>query len=523
MTRAQASTILLIFVPLHIANAEEDGGKPRLTPEDVLNITWGIRPHLSPDGPRIVYSVIESVTGKRQASHWLSECSAGVSARRVFAEFAGVGSITWSPNGEALAFLGRDSDAEDGRQLFVADAEASEVRCLTKKPNGIVSFRWSSDSKSIAFSADDRIREPTSVIVVDAEVPRDSLWTIDLDVAELHRVTIETQHVMDYAWSPSGQEFAVLVAEPDINEAAAPRVSLRIVHRSDGSTVRVLSETATGGCDLAWSPDGETIAAPVFGGRKISRRLALFKAGGGEPTFPFEEYHATPMSNVQWTEDSQSLFVQFTEKTRNQLIRFEPASGKLHRASEEFVNFWDYSIDRNGTTIAFNAESQHDPPDIFVRKEGKLERLTDFNPDLSSFRLGDVKTVEWRSSLDNRTIYGVLITPPGFEKGHPCPTIVNLHSGPHWLWWGGWVGTYMSWGQYLASNGYAVFMPNHRGSIGRGCEFGEANYLEWGRGDYQDVMDGVDMLVDQGFADPQRLGIGGASYGGYLTAWYIIL
>ena len=215
------------------------------------------------------------------------------------------------------------------------------------------------------------------------------------------------------------------------------------------------------------------------------------------------------------------MFVRFVEKTRNQLVRLDIQTGKRDHVSDDVLNFWDYSIDRDGTTIALNAESQHNPPNIFIKRDNRLHRLTDFNTRLKEFRLGDVKTVEWQSSLDGRVIYGVVITPPDFEPGKPCPTIVNLHSGPHWLWWEGWIGTYLSWGQFLASNGYAVFLPNHRGSIGQGWEFAEAHYREWGRGDYQDVVDGVDWLVEQGIADKDRLGIGGSSFGGYLAAWSI--
>jgi dipeptidyl aminopeptidase/acylaminoacyl peptidase len=89
------------------------------------------------------------------------------------------------------------------------------------------------------------------------------------------------------------------------------------------------------------------------------------------------------------------------------------------------------------------------------------------------------------------------------------------------MWWEGWLATYLTWGQYLATSGYAVFMPNHRGSIGQGCEFAEAHYRDWGRGDYQDMIDGLDILVEQGIADPNRLAVGGGSFGGYLAAWAV--
>ena len=119
------------------------------------------------------------------------------------------------------------------------------------------------------------------------------------------------------------------------------------------------------------------------------------------------------MSHVEWTADSRYLLVQFTEKTRNQLIRLEPATGEIERSSDDVTNFWRFGMDRTGTTFAFTAESQHDPPDVFVRRDTELHRVTDFNQNLRECQLGVVSTVSWTSSLDERTIYGVLITPPG--------------------------------------------------------------------------------------------------------------
>jgi dipeptidyl aminopeptidase/acylaminoacyl peptidase len=500
-----------------------DDGKRTLTAEDVLNVTWAVRPEVSPDGRRVLYFVLETNDGERLTTVWMSATTEGATARQVLAGFRGVSQARWSPSGEKLAFLARANDAPagGGKQLFIGNGDATEPRRVTTMPNGVVDYRWSPDSSSLAFTADERRQEPTRIVVVGRDTPRTALWVLDLNDREPRRVSSDDQHVVDFAWSPDGEQFAAMVAKSIPSDGVVLPTSLLILRRADGTTVRELSADATGGCDISWSPDGTTIAAPVYSPRKLSRRLALFPAQGGEAQFPFARFRATPAGRVEWSADSCYLFVRFLERTRNQLIRLELRTGELQHVSDALTNFWDFGIDRDGTTLAFNAESQHDPPDIVVQRNGTLHRLTDFNRQLKEFRLGDVQTVAWTSSLDGRTIYGVLITPPEYEPGTPCPTIVNLHSGPHWLWWEGWVGTYLSWGQYLASNGYAVFLPNHRGSIGQGWEFAEAHYLEWGRGDYQDVMDGVDWLVKQGVADPERLAIGGGSFGGYLAAWAI--
>jgi dipeptidyl aminopeptidase/acylaminoacyl peptidase len=520
-TRTVRSLGLAFALCACAGNAPADDVLRSLTAEDVLNITWAVRPELSPDGSRVLYTVIETKDGKRATTHWLSAVAEGASPERILAGQKGASHLRWSPDGRRLAFLESDPEAGKGKQLFVANADASGSGRLTAMPNGVVDYQWSADSAELAFTADERPQEPATIVVAGSDAPQTALWTIGLDDAEPRKITSDDQHVVDFAWSPDGKQFAVLAARSvPIDDVIYP-TSLVIINRSDGSNVRVLAEHATGGCRIAWSPDGRTIAAPVQSPKKLSRRLALFSAEGGDPQFPFADFHATPVSRIEWSGDSRSLFVQFLEKTRNQLVRLDVQTGELTHVSDELTNFWDYAIDRDGTTFAFNAESQHDPPDIVVKRNGRLHRLTDFNRHLQEFRLGDVRTVEWKSSLDGRTIYGVLVTPAGYKAGARCPTVVDLHSGPQWLWWEGWIGTYLSWGQFLASNGYAVFLPNHRGSLGQGWEFTEAHYLEWGRGDYRDVMDGVDWLVDEGIADPERLAVGGTSFGAYLAAWTV--
>jgi dipeptidyl aminopeptidase/acylaminoacyl peptidase len=115
----------------------------------------------------------------------------------------------------------------------------------------------------------------------------------------------------------------------------------------------------------------------------------------------------------------------------------------------------------------------------------------------------------------------VLVTPPDLKPGQLYPTLVMYHGGPAGMWWSGFISTPNVWAQLAASRGYVVFLPNPRGSLGQGWKFTEANRNDWGGGDFHDVMDGVDYLIDQKIADPDRLGVGGESYGGYMTAWTV--
>jgi dipeptidyl aminopeptidase/acylaminoacyl peptidase len=161
------------------------------------------------------------------------------------------------------------------------------------------------------------------------------------------------------------------------------------------------------------------------------------------------------------------------------------------------------------------------PAEVFVGETGgELRQVSAFNAHLTDVTLGRGETVRW-AAPDGVQIEGVLLYPAGYEEGKRYPLIAHIHGGPTWQWLMRFVGGWHDWGQWLAAQGYAVLMPNPRGSFGRGRDYAWGNQRNWGHGDFDDVLSGVDALIERGIADPDRLGIGGWSYGGYLTSWAI--
>jgi dipeptidyl aminopeptidase/acylaminoacyl peptidase len=179
----------------------------------------------------------------------------------------------------------------------------------------------------------------------------------------------------------------------------------------------------------------------------------------------------------------------------------------------------DYGFSAHGQSIAFIGQTTTSPNDIWISDaDGHVKRLSNLNPHVSRWRLGDVKEISWRNSRDGLLVHGVLITPPGYVAGRPYPTIVRAHQADL-PWYIGWHGRWWSWGQLLASNGYVVFMPNYRGVTGQGYRL-HMTLGDWGAG-LQDLLDGVDYIVREKIADPNALGIGGWSNGGFMTEWTI--
>jgi len=168
--------------------------------------------------------------------------------------------------------------------------------------------------------------------------------------------------------------------------------------------------------------------------------------------------------------------------------------------------------------LALVAHSPTHPPEVFVLDEMNLRRLTTTNPQLSGVSLGAQEVVRWKAK-DGWTIEGVLVKPVGFRSGVRYPLVVQPHGGPEAADPNGWNGSYSRWGQMLAGAGFLTFYPNYRGSIGRGVAFSKADHKDLMGAEFQDILDGIDHLVSIGVADPNRVGIGGGSYGGYTSAW----
>jgi dipeptidyl aminopeptidase/acylaminoacyl peptidase len=527
--------LFLVAASVSLACAEGGGpAKRAVTPEDIAGVRWFTSPALTPDGKVVAYVLVEWDTtqapAERKRTLWLAPTDGSQLPRPFAAEHERVVQPSWSPDGKQLAFLSPGKGAKKANQIFLAAADGSQVVRLTDDVEGIRSFQWSPDGKAIAFRALSKSkRMETAPIEVGRDYTNARLWVVDLATdkkqPETRAVTKGDQHVLDFTWAPDSARFAVTLSPTPALDDVFLHATLVVLDRA-GKIERTLTDNVSTseqfgvGPDLAWSPDGTAIAYNAFSPKRIARRLAVIPARGGEPSYPLRDYPGTPFAKIVWAADSRHLWVQSFERTRNCLLRVETVKGTVERVADDVKNFWAFAVTPNGRTIALGGETGQVPPNLVVIQDrGKPRTLTNLNPQLAGLRLGDVREMHWKSTRDGRLITGVLVTPADFQPGKPYPTIVELHGGPQGMWWSGWLGTYLSRGQFFASHGYVVFLPNPRGSIGMGEGFVEANERDWGGGDYQDVMDGIDSLVAQKIADPNRLAVGGQSYGGYLTAW----
>ncbi len=509
-----------------------------LTPEDVLSIRDIRGLQLSPDGKKVAFVVREPTDPKlpripRATNIWIVPTDGSAPQHALISDLKNATSPRWSSDGRWLAFLSdrgepRADDPKATIQVYVLRTDGDQAERLTSVPGGVEDFAWSPNSRMIALvardqpTADEQVRQSAGndAIEVDRDYKYSRLWVTGLQDRKAVQVTKQDFEINEFAWSPSGDELALVVARTQRPEDSL-LLSLVVVNRSTGEVARTLSTNASPISGLLrWSPDGNSISfleGPPT--KDFASWLTIAPAAGGSVRFFMKNYAGTILA-AEWTPDSKHLLAQSIEGTRQALLRIDSTNGAVRKLTALIGTIWEYSFSTNGQTIVYNAQTLESPSDIWVwTKDVPPRRITDFNPQTKSWRLGKVREVQWKNSKDGLTRRGVVITPPGYEPDRLYPTIVNTHPGDT-AWWVGFHAKWWAWGQLLASHGYVVFLPNTRGVNGEGGQM-HATIANWGGMAFQDLMDGVDYLVEQKIADPNRLGIGGWSNGGFMSEYAI--
>ena len=538
-----------------------------IEPADIMKLKDVRDAAIAPDGKTILFTVQQRMAtfSPEHSTIWRVPSDGSMPARPFIVSAGADDTPRWSPDGKWVAFLsnrkspltngadlgfgfksgtattptqGRPVDAvpsspsvadeagEPSRQVWLIPLAGGEAVPLTALPGDVSDIEWSPDGKRIAFISVDP-ETPTEkadkaakrdAIDVDHSTHVVRLWILDVAAHTAQCISPPELNVSGVAWSPDGHQLALRVADtPAINNLFyhSRIVLFDPATREVGAT---LIEHAAS--EPRWSRDGGAILAdvvlePGFIGAAVRvydlAAHRIVKLGDDWPGL---------LTHPQWAPDSRSIVALSFEQTRSRLVRVA-LNGSITPLAAFDGEAEMFSLSHDGSRIAAPVSSPGRPADIWALVSGRLHVLTQVNPQVTRWHLGAVQQITWNNSKDGRTIYGVLVTPPGYRPGMPTKMVVQGHGGPEWAWWSGWLGSWHEWAQMLATHGYVVFLPNPRGSDGQGTDFARAVGDDWGGMDYQDIVDGVDMLIGQKIADPARLGIGGWSYGGFLAAWAV--
>lgn len=517
-----------IAILLFCSSALLSADKPALKPSDLLVIRQVNSIHLSSDGKSVAFVVTEPTakqTRVRRTTLWTVSTAGKLPPVRVKTDLRSISAPAWSPDGQYLGFVARPSASTAGnKQLFLLRTKNQIIEQVTNVAGDIEKFVWSPDSRFIAFSAKRQTKTapdtlPTNGFEADQHPPLTSLWSVEVVNRKAVKISQARLEVSDFCWAPDSNQLAVRVSDSSLLDDKFWHSRLVIIQRSSGEVVRTISEVVSPWeGTLEWSPDGETIAFPEFTPRKIAAQLTL-RSLTGEHQRVATGYSGT-IRVEKWAPNSKYLIAQAALGTKAAIVQIDVTSGQVTELVTASANASPsgFSISSNGHTIAYLCGKPDAPADVCVFEVGGDTRtLTNLHSYLADFRIGSAREISWKSRHDGQVVYGALYLPPDFIRDQSYPTVVLVHGGPLQAWTTGW----NNWADLLASNGYAVLLPNPRGSEGNGWRFAEANFNDWGGGDFEDIMDGVDQLISGKIADPDRLGIAGRSYGGFMTAWAI--
>lgn len=526
-----------------------------MTPEDLFRIHWISDVQLSPDGTLAAFIVtqLDPDADEYRSAVWLVPTGGGPPRRLTYGPKRDT-QPRFSPDGQTLAFI-RDTSGKENKearpQLWAIRLSGGEAWPLTAVPTGATHPVWSPDGRHLAFlsrvSPDDGVspeekeqRQGQARVIDRLKYKLNGegfiydrpykLWVVpfaETGPQEAQRLTDGEWSDTFPAWSPDGRWLAFISTRHETWDL--DNTSDIWVIPAVGGRPRKVTASQGPASAPCWSPDGKAIAYvghrhPLGSG--FNTKLWVIPARGGEPRDLTAEFDRTVVGpavgtapTVHWSKDGRSLLFPVLDRGCQHLYRVSAAGGhpELVVGGEREIS--SFAVASDSGDIAFIASTATDPAEVFFLslKSGAERQITDVN---AAWKAEVYRAAPERlrfQSADGTAIEGWLMKPFGFREGHTYPVLYNIHGGPHAQY--GY--TFFDEFQVQAGHGYGVFYTNPRGSQGYGEAFSIAITGEWGKLDYEDVMAGLDALLQVPWVDGERIGVLGGSYGGYLTSWIV--
>lgn len=519
----------------------------RLTPEDVLSFKNIEDAQISPDGAQVAFVVGDSFrTDSKYAKStiWIVDTDSG-EPRQLTSGPRTDSLPRWSPDGRQLAFLS-DRLMAGQRQVFALNRDSGEVTALTHvngeipSPRGLNALQWSPDGRYLAFLMEDAQTEEEvsrnvrkdDAILFEQNPKYVRLWTVDPESCEVQCVSPDCLQIWEFNWHPDSAQFTAVVSDEPFEWAW---YSNRLVRFERKGSAETLWQSKRQVALPAWSPDTKQIA---FISSNWSDRgcvvgdVWMVGESGGEARNVTRGMVAS-VGWLEWSDDSNELLTIAQERGGVGMHRIDATTGDRTSLWWQQAAVSETSSPRfsrsNDETLAIVLEDSSRPRDVWT---GRLVRTaqqgsdliqwqqrTHLHPQTAEFQIGETEVYYWKGA-DQQEMQGLVIKPVGYQPHKKYPMIMWVHGGPTGISASRFYAA-THWNQLWANAGYVVFLPNYRGSTGWGLEFAESNLGDMGGRDFQDMLLGVDSLIESGLADSNRLAVAGWSYGGFIAAWAI--
>jgi dipeptidyl aminopeptidase/acylaminoacyl peptidase len=515
----------------------QSAAKRSLRVGDMYQLKTVSGPQISPDGQWVAYVVsrTDSAKDKTDSDVWMTSWD-GATTIRVTSSPNGESSPRWSPDGRYLGFLS-SREGGKGSQLWLLDRRGGEAQRVTELRSGIEEYEWSPDAKRIALVMTEPRVEPDSAnkrpkpIVIDRyhfksdgggylDSTQSHLYLLDVETRATSMLTPGLYEESGPVWSPDGRRIAFESKRVAGDLDHSKNTDVFVMEARAGAVVKQLTTFAgPDGGPLAWSPDGSLIAYLQGSAAKYSAynesQLAVVSSGGGDPRVLTASLDR-PVSFPHFSTDGRSITFLVTDDRARYVARIPAGGGAVQRVTEGRAVVGALSIAPDGKTAVLNSTATQ-PSEVYALENGSLRQLSHQNDSwLAGIQLGTTEDVSFRAK-DGNEAHGLLVKPVGYVAGRKYPLLLRIHGGPN----GQDQHAFSFERELFAANGYAVLNVNYRGSNGRGEAYQQAIFADWGNKEVVDLLAGVDYAVASGIADPDRLGIGGWSYGGILTDYTI--
>lgn len=545
MSRALALALfVLLLAPL---GAAQQGRRP-LNVDDIYNLKEVRDPQRSPDGRWVAYTVTRAVkdTDKNDTDVWMVSWD-GRERIQITSTPEAESAPRWSPDGKHLAFLSSRQGSKQA-QVWLLNRAGGEAVKLTDAKGAVSDYAWSPDSRQLVLVVKDpdprdvetekepekrpdgSTKTPKPVVIdrysfkADGDGylrgERSHLYLFDVAAKKADLLTPGPFDEESPAWSPDGKRIAFIRRHGEGDADRVPNRDLFVIDACTCANPNRLTFTSAEELGRpAWSPDGKSIAYLLGDEPKWSAydqaQLMTVSSEGGESR-PLTASLDRPVAWPSWSRDGAALTFVVIDDRAQHVARVAATGGRIEKLIEG-----RQVIDRpsagNDGAFAVLASTATSVPEVHALENGQLRKLTRHNDEwLDGIIFGT--TEDFTSiSKDGTDVHGLVVKPPTYRPGRRYPTLLRIHGGPN----GQDAHSFHFERELFAANGYVVVAVNYRGSNGRGSAFQKAIHADWGNKEVIDLLGAMDHVLAIGLADPDRLGIGGWSYGGILTNYTI--
>jgi dipeptidyl aminopeptidase/acylaminoacyl peptidase len=509
------------------------------SPEQCLQMKNITAVRVSPDGKKVLYTVREAVMTDDRSEYVNQVFVSNADGSNVIQLTRGDknnANPKWSPDGNWIAYT---SNRDSKNNLYILPVSGGEAERITDVKTGVTNFEWSPDGNAIAYLMSDapsdkeeknkKAKNDWYYFDEDYKLSRLVVtWLHEKDSAgkrKLTHLTKENRNVIAFDWSPDNKWIVYSHGKtPLANDNLYSDISMVEVNTGK---VKPVAATNAGEASPKFSPDGKWIAylcsedPVVWAGKNF---INIVPAEGGA----IKKLASTPndlTALLAWSADGKQVYVGENNKTLYSIYQLSTDGKEIkewNRGSNDLLGTAD--LNSKGTHWGFVLQNPTMPGEAYISSAASYSpvKVTNINADIVTKPIPKTEVIKWKS-FDGKEIEGLLTYPLNYEPGKKYPLILNIHGGPAGVFTQVFVaanqGTYPI--AAMAEKGIFVLRPNPRGSTGYGVDFRTANSRDWGGGDYKDLMAGVDHVIKAGYADPEKLGVMGWSYGGFMSSWIV--